>query len=69
VSRYENPEVPTDGLNSMTMEQLSDKNGKQLSMKIGWDRKGYRKEIHMREQELREDSQYGTEGTLYNTWA
>jgi hypothetical protein len=69
VSRHINLEAPTGGITSMTLAQLRDKKEKQLFMKIGWDRKGYGKEIHMREQELCDDSRWSTEGTLYDAWA
>jgi hypothetical protein len=69
VSWHINLEAPTGGITSMTLAQLRDKKEKQLFMKIGWDRKGYGKEIHMREQELCDDSRWSTESTLYDAWA
>jgi hypothetical protein len=55
-------------MDNLSIEQLREAKKNQLSMKIGWDRKGYGKEIIRREQRNRAPTA-GTVGpTLYDLW-
>ncbi|KAF1834300.1 hypothetical protein BDW02DRAFT_598307 [Decorospora gaudefroyi] len=62
-------DAPRERLTDMSLERLKEKKQKQFSMKIGWDRRGYGKEIRLREQTNSEDTDGDAEVVLYDVWA
>jgi hypothetical protein len=55
-----NLEAPPKKLADMKLDELEENKQRQLSMKLGWDRKGYGKDIKRREQKLNEDTECST---------
>lgn len=57
-------ETPIDRLDQMSIEKLEEKKAKQLTGKIGWDRKGYGREIHRRQKTESAESGFMIDTTL-----
>jgi hypothetical protein len=59
------PQKPA--MDAMSIEQLREAKKEQLSMKIGWDRKGYGKELQWRERD-HALTKSAVSSTLYDLW-